>query len=462
MEKMVSLSLISSSRCNMKCSFCYLHKNKSFYEYDKYLREAWRSGAYIEKVKETTDKMKIDPKDITNVSFWGGETTIDLDDIIPALPKLFEYYPNIYRIWFSTNWHTSIDKLIEFYKAWGRAAKRGQYISAQASIDGPAGPCCEQGHPGDWDTYIANYKRLAELWPAAQAEVPNLKSLKLTTNATINKELYFDIFTDEQKTYDYLKFMFDKEKEIKKIVTDGGILAFKMNLPGIALPMEGDKEDGYKYYDAIINMTNVIDKYFSDNEWLASAVPIRNRFIPHIQLLQQEYACNSMVGTLNILPDGTITECHSSFADVLDNYYQELKDSDDHKAVLAARINRMIAFNPSKMSDEEIERQMILIKQGYRGSISTITALKMGMLQELALSGQIDSKLLDNPMLQLKALRSNVMNETCSRENLINAHNPYINTPDQFKRLYNGLTEYVLDHPEKQAKMREGYWNDRK
>ena len=33
---------------------------------------------------------------------------------------------------------------------------------------------------------------------------------------------------------------------------------------------------------------------------------------------------------------------------------------------------------------------------GYRNSIATITALKMGMLQEMALSGQVDNKLINS------------------------------------------------------------------
>ena len=459
MEKMVSLSLISSSRCNMKCSFCYLHKNKSFYEYDKYLRAMWRNGDYIENVKKTIDKLGINPNDITNVTFWGGETTIDLDDIIPALPKMFEYFPKIKRLWFSTNWHTSVDKIVEFYKAWGQAAPDNQYISMQASIDGPPGPCCEQGHPGDWDIYIKNYKRLAELWPEAQKEVPKLRSLKLTTNSTIGKELYYDIFSDKQKTYNYLKFMLDKEKEIREIVTAGGVLGFKINLPGIALPIEGGADEGFKYFNSVMNITNVINKYFSDNQWLMNSIPIRNREAPYTDLLMRDYACGSLLSSFNILPDGTITECHSSFADVLDPYYQELKDSDDHSAVLAARLNRKIAFNPIKMTDEEIARMKEIIMNGYRNSIATITALKMGMLQEMALSGQVDNKLINNPILQLKTVRVNSMNNTCSRENLIQTHNPYLSSPDQFRRLYNGLAEYILNHPEKQQKMREGYWN---
>ena len=453
-ESMASLSLISSSRCNMKCSFCYLHKNKSFYEYDKYLREVWRNGEYIEKVKETTDKMGIDPLTITNITFWGGETTIDLDDIIPALPKLFEYYPKIKRLWFSTNWHTSVDKIIDFYKAWGQAAPAYQYISMQASIDGPPGPCCEQGHPGDWDIYMKNYKRLAELWPEAQKEVPNLRWLKLTTNATINQDLFYDIFLDRQKTYDYLKFMIDKETEISAIVKAGGVLAFEMHLPGIALPHVTDDKDGIKYLACINNIENIVQEFFPNHQ-LAQYIPIRNNTIHYIDMVQQDYACGSMLHSLNILPDGSITECHSAFADVIDDYYNEIIASGDKNAILTSRINRKIAINPSKETPESIERIKAIINHGYRNTNSTITSLKSAMVKELALSGQVPKELADDAEQRLRLIRAASQLNVCSRENLLQSRNPYLGSPDQFRRFYNGTIQYMLNYPEKQSRIKE-------
>jgi organic radical activating enzyme len=36
-----SITFISSAVCNLNCSFCYLHKNKSYKKFNEINRKAW-------------------------------------------------------------------------------------------------------------------------------------------------------------------------------------------------------------------------------------------------------------------------------------------------------------------------------------------------------------------------------------------------------------------------------------
>lgn len=52
-REMHSLSVISSSVCNLNCSFCYLHKNQSYKEFDSLVRQAWQDGSYVDNLLKT-------------------------------------------------------------------------------------------------------------------------------------------------------------------------------------------------------------------------------------------------------------------------------------------------------------------------------------------------------------------------------------------------------------------------
>ena len=93
-----ALTLFVSGSCNLNCSYCYIHKNPALKIIDKEIRDAWRTGTYIKNIKKVFNKMNVDPKNITGISFWGGESTLHLDVINDQLKDLFELCPNIDNI----------------------------------------------------------------------------------------------------------------------------------------------------------------------------------------------------------------------------------------------------------------------------------------------------------------------------------------------------------------------------
>ena len=86
------LDLMGSSSCDLKCSYCYITKNCSFYNYDSIVKEAWRSGSYLTKIKQVFQKLDADPTQVKDLEFWGGEPTLHIKEMASqgkALGQLF-------------------------------------------------------------------------------------------------------------------------------------------------------------------------------------------------------------------------------------------------------------------------------------------------------------------------------------------------------------------------------------
>jgi len=63
-EKINSISVITSTICNLNCKFCYLHKNNSYKEYHKMLTQAWENGDYVNNVKLALTNLNHDLNDV--------------------------------------------------------------------------------------------------------------------------------------------------------------------------------------------------------------------------------------------------------------------------------------------------------------------------------------------------------------------------------------------------------------
>ena len=44
------LEVIGSAGCNLKCSYCYLHKNPSYFEEDKLVVKAMKDGTFLKNI----------------------------------------------------------------------------------------------------------------------------------------------------------------------------------------------------------------------------------------------------------------------------------------------------------------------------------------------------------------------------------------------------------------------------
>ena len=66
-KKLKQIDLMGSSSCDLKCSYCYINKNCSFFDYDKKIKLAWENKEYLNTVKKVIDKMGFDPLTVDDV-----------------------------------------------------------------------------------------------------------------------------------------------------------------------------------------------------------------------------------------------------------------------------------------------------------------------------------------------------------------------------------------------------------
>ena len=79
MENKYGLSLLVSENCNMKCSFCYQHKEKA------------KKNMSIETAEKAIEKIRQEPGFNGEIEFFGGEPSLNLDVIEHVMNKYPEY-----------------------------------------------------------------------------------------------------------------------------------------------------------------------------------------------------------------------------------------------------------------------------------------------------------------------------------------------------------------------------------
>ena len=89
------LNLVVSTRCNLHCSYCFLHKNNSYIKEDDNIKKALEDGSFFDNIGKSLDKMNYLKSSFTAINLWGAETTVHLDLLSKNLSRVFNEYHNI-------------------------------------------------------------------------------------------------------------------------------------------------------------------------------------------------------------------------------------------------------------------------------------------------------------------------------------------------------------------------------
>lgn len=461
-----AIDLLSSSCCNMNCSFCYLHKNNAYKILNDQVLKAYELNNYFDICKDVILKLNSEPKYIKNISFWGGETTLYLDKVGKNLNKLFENFPEVSTFFISSNMKSNANQLTAFVNAIidQLPQEKDKFnLKIQASIDGPDGICTKVGHPGNFEDYT---KSFIDFFDGVEKIHDKVKSkisfIQIKFNPTLPKDIYFDIFSDYNKAFNYFKYMFTYIKTLNSYISYlKNIIVVIPGTVGIALPFNDTTNDGYKYAECL----KIINEVLNDSE-IKKLYEYKDdfKYWRHYEgfnrddsICAQNYECNQYAETLTILPDGTVVECNGTYIDSFDEYQKELLDKKEFKLLQQAQLSSKISYNPLKMTEYEIERINRIVVNGYRHTFYIYNALKYGLIKELALSHQIPIEYSFDKKLLIQ--HTQVLNQyyTCSRENMKANNIPYIGTPDQYRLTLNGAVQYAYQG--KESYKREAFNN---
>lgn len=442
-----TLILLTSSACNLNCSFCYLHKDKILTEYDKEILQAWKEKTYISTVLNSILKFDANPYDIKEVQFWGGETLLHINELKENIQELYTYFPNIQKYLIPTNWTIHIKEFFEFIKELDKYALPNTDFAVQLSIDGPKG-YSESGHNVSFETYKKNIKLFADL--VNNYKLKNVK-LRFSINATISKELYLNKLFDYNEIKNYVQQMTELTSYINEcFVSESCAINTNHVFPGLSLPATETVEEGlkltsinrlweYVYMNEFKNNTwnNLHDKYFYFG--------IQN-FNLKEDINSKDPYCGQLKVGLTFLPDGTIVECSSAYIDPNEKYQQECLELNDKDRYLASKLHASLSINPLTASEYDLKKFKWSVINGIRDTEKTSKYFHYNICKELAKSGQISQKYLYDKELLIKHLEIIAGPSTCMYENINTTKNPLISNPSNFRRYLNGLAEYVYDN----------------
>ena len=455
-----TISVLTSSQCNLNCSFCFLHKHEALNKYDQIIIQAWEEKTYLKNVYNALKILGEDPNQITQVNFWGGETLLHIDLIQENLLEFFKYFPNLERFSISTNWTINIEKYFNFIKELNSIAPRKIIINNQCSIDGPPGPISDAGHNG-WDLYLKNYKLFTDL--CNTTKLSNIE-LYLVINAVVDKKIYLNDFCQYDKMKDYMAYMDNFLKQIEQMCISASLFVQKrFILPGYSYPYEATVEDGLNFCKIIrlweyvrANEFPQYNTYFTSDTDFYNGITSFN-FVGDWQYNNAE--CCEQKTALTFLPDGRQVECSSSYIESDPDYRQECLDMGDKDRYYSSLIHHTNSINPLTASEDELNNYNWAVRTGYRNTEMTYLHFMVEMCKELALAGQIpkkyyyDEELLINHLLAIPG----VIN--CSRENINTTMNVFLPNITTFRLFLNGTIEYLYDNHLIEYRLKGGYYD---
>lgn len=441
------ITTIVSSSCNLKCSFCYLHKHNALINFDKEILEAWNNQSYPKIVDRVINKMGENSYNIQNWTLWGGESLIHIDSITKNVKEIFSLFPNINNIILSTNWTININQFFEFLKEIDCYATKDVDIQLQLSIDGPEGLLSEQGHNG-WKYYKENIKLFTNLMN--NHKFKNI-TVHLYLNATVAKETYIEVFQKKENIIDYVSKMYDFINYMKSL-TVSRYLEIDCNyiFPGCANPHDATTQEGIK----IGEIAKLWDEVCAD-----SFPELNNKYGLNIDFghginglfgegnyFNANLECCELRINYTIMPDGTIVECPSSYIEHLEDYQKECLAMNDINRYQSSLIHASVSFNPLIATNEEIEKFNWYVHNGVRDTSSTYLHFMVETAKELAKVGQIPRRYLYDTSSLINYLLDLSHVSFCTHDNINLTMNPFLTSVSFYRRYLNGYIEHIHEN----------------
>ena len=370
-----SLSIFSSSKCNLNCTYCYVKKEKAVFDYDTQVVNAIINNEYIKRFQKDFPEY-VDT--LETLELWGAEPTIHLDLIADRLKDYKTAFPKLHNFMMSSNYTlpTFINQVEHMLKAMENIKGTEWNFRLQCSIDGTPSITDTNRGIGTTDAILSNLKKLKEL------KIPSNVNLSVSNKATIDR-LSFDNFLH----YDFCKEYFDFLNNNISFHCDNKV--FRVSAPTCVEPIYYTKEDGIKYAKIIENFIKITED---------SGV----YFIPYIQKRQyylSEYVrggfCSQLHSSMIMLPNGEFTNCHRAGFDTIPEHHEvRAKESlENYNRVLDSSnkwVKDLSGYNLLRANMQSIydTKSKMLFQEFYN------------YLKVLLNSGQISSEYLNDEILK--------------------------------------------------------------
>lgn len=311
-----NLVIFSSSVCNLNCTYCYVKKEKTLFDYDINFVNALKSNEYINRIKHDFPES---PETLKHFEIWGAEPSIHLDIVVEKLKDFKIAFPKLDSFMMSSNFTNPnfIEYVKMLFEAMGEIKDTKWTYVLQCSIDGLEEVNDMNRGIGTTKKIIKNINILKNI------EVPENVHLIITNKATISKDSFDDLSNYDfmENYYNFFKSIFSINKNIET----------HMSAPTCVEPVYYTREDGEKYANVMANFITISKKY-------------NTHYIPYMRNYKQrfiEFECGGLCGqcysSVIILPNGKYGVCHRTGFDMVTAHYnaraKEVKNDFDRNLI---------------------------------------------------------------------------------------------------------------------------------
>lgn len=461
----VAANIYFVGTCNLKCVYCFQPKIC-----DTMSSVNKKIVNWIESGDMEDDIEKYIGKNVESFSLWGGEPSINLPHLINRLPYIYDRFPKLNSIFYSTNISTrklaqnSIDlvneitRLNEVYRKYGRSPLK---VNIQISIDGPP----EVNDPG-------------RIGSSALDILDNVTYLLQELNKIPKENRHFTINGKSTMSADTIRwFMQDNDKYGTNLEYHfrffdeyhykwSQFCDFYPILGGITLVYPGNytQEDGKIYSE----MTKVLlSKEFREKDWkiipnlgtqtysrIVNSYSILNntRFKTNSYELMSNCSCSAGRSCAGISYDRKFHWCQSTY------FFDDEVNSKIVENNLISEFEKSYGFSfknfnnyvkdvevVSYNDDLKLARSLNLTDKFWTNSSTRLQYFDM-IIRELAIAGQIDECFLDKDWRNLAIAYLLYGGNECPADNTWEHGSPYIRNTSHMKLMFNGAFQYSINY----------------
>lgn len=451
-----SVNLYFSAICNLRCKYCFQPKVAGINKDTNKKVIEWISSGRLE-----DDILDLFGKDITNISLWGGEPSINLPYLTERIPEYFKKFPKLRNINFSSNVSrknlcNNIIDLIKKVSEENIKSNRCMSIDVQFSIDGPpeindfnrVGSKAEKII--DNITYIC--KKIKDIDP---------RYYNLSIKATTSKESLKWMMTNNNLEY-YYDFFNEHQKHWESIIGDkapyGGTCIY------FVYPGNFTKEDGILFYELCKkqNSKEFKEKYKDCNVIFENQISLRIKkclstiragyYRPYKGEMLSICSCCAGKSSLGLTESGNIHICQATymFDDNVIKYIEDnniVSDFESTQGFSFRNFKNVIQNNIVVSKNDKVRLYRLLNNMKvFCSDIATKIQYFEVMIPQLAMAGQIDKKYLDSKYRDLAIAYLLFGGHECPADNIWEFGSPYIRSLAQTRLVLNGAFDFYLDN----------------
>lgn len=461
----VAANIYFVGTCNLKCVYCFQPKIS-----DTMSDVNAKIVDWIESGEMEDDIEKYIGKNVENFSLWGGEPSINLPHLVKRLEYIYERFPKLTSIFYSTNISThklaqnSVDlvnevtRLNRYYRERGRKPVE---VTIQTSIDGPP----EINDPGRiGSSAVGIMDNITYLLEELNKIPPEDRCFHVHGKSTMSAET-IRWFMQPHEVYETnleYHFRFFDEYHYKW----SQFCDFYPRIGGITLVYPGNytQEDG-KVYAELTKL--LLSDEFKNKDWkiapdlrtqtfhrVAAAYNLLNNTKMKTDTYELMCNCSCSAGRscAGISYDKKYHWCQSTY------FFDDTVNDKIQKDGLVTEFEKLHGFSfrnfDNYIRDVEVTpyddsirlaRNLSLTDQFWTNSSTRLQYLDM-MVRELAVAGQIDKQFLDSTWRNLAVTYLLYGGNECPADNTWEHGSPYIRSTSHMKLMLNGAFQYTMNY----------------